>query len=146
MQFRKENIELVATPVAEATFSLGWQQLQRQQAAVLEGYVDLVDCEGVVDESVTETLAAECSVAELVMPEDPGSGWQAVLVSSAPVSANFLDRATKRALSSMEASLEGLFGRSFRAIPQLDAAQPCVAEVSNLPSFCPKSGTWRLSA
>lgn len=146
MQFRKENIELVATPVAEATFSLGWQQLQRQQAAVVEGYVDVVDCQAVVDESVTETLAAECSVAELVLPEDPGPGWQAVLVSSAPVAANFLDRATKRALSNMEASLEGLFGRRFCAVPRLDTAQECVAEVSNLPSFCPKTGTWRLSA
>jgi hypothetical protein len=145
MHFRKENLEFVATPVAEATFSLGWQQLQRQ-APVLSGYVDVVDCEPEPAEPAAEAFVAECGVCELVLPEDPGPGWQAVVVNSAPVAANFLDRATKRALSDMEASLDGLFQRSFRSMPELDTTQACVAEVSSLPTFCPRTGTWKLSA
>lgn len=146
MQFRKDNPEFVSTPVAEVTFSLAWQQLQRQQASAATTGLDLVDFEPTGESIEADCLEAECSVSELVLPDVDEPAWQPVVVSSAPVAPNFLDRATKRALGKLENSLQGLFSPSFAAAVQLDATQPCVAEATSLPTFCPKNGTWRLSA
>ncbi len=147
MQFRKESPELLSTPVAEVNFSLGWQQLSRQ-TSFGGGNLDLVDMEPAEIQAEAQTAQeaqpVECAVAEMAAPTPV---WQPVAVSNPGLTGNSgLDGTTRKALVGLENSLQCLFGRGFTAMPQLDSSQACVAEVSSLPSYCPKTGAWRLSA
>lgn len=130
--YRKEMMaEAQLAPVAEVSFSIGWQQLQRQ------------------------TLSLESQFDWLAEPEESGAeaepGFEpevqcSVVSAEWSTPLNVLDKGTKKALGCLEDSLQALFGASFEGLPQLDATQACIAEANSLPTYCARTGTWRLSA